>query len=108
MKFDNNSSYNKTNEGPSSLPSYPKICGNQGCHNKADQVRIVGANGGGIKFYAPLSVCNQTEVRGQKFLTIKDGVQFMHWWTRCNECFGREMRDYKAKQKLEGEHHYYC
>lgn len=91
---------------PNGLPPYPKEC--QSCGGKTDQVRLKASSGRGVKLYSALSICTQHETRGHKSLTINDSYQFISWWTRCNECFASEMRDDRARRRMNGEHPYYC
>ena len=92
------SNYNKQEEQADGIPVYSDTCSKPGCKHETSIAMIKCSSGDGIK----LRVGSEVLLNGTaKPWIMKDGYNFICWWTRCAECYEKGMRNYKSKLELQ-------
>lgn len=102
------SDYNNDQEVQNSIPKYADTCGVTGCKNDTEFAMIKVSSGRGIEHRVASEVTTTVKVKERSITTMTDNYNFITWFTRCNECLSKGMRDKKAKMRLAGEDKNYC
>lgn len=93
----NKKEYNKPEEA--GLPQYPDTCGIPKCTNETDFVMIKVSSGRGIEH----RVASDVLVSTSKPYKLKDGYNYIGWFTRCGRCLMKGIEKNTSIQKIAGE-----